>query len=236
MTEGAGKKSLVDAVDLYGKQLSSEWVAAYHRRLEPYLEYYRAMELIDPISPDVEIAPAVWSAVKDIYEHFGLAFAEVKKEILDMRDSAENLSRSDAKRCREKYYHDMVRVSIPHCMLTRQLSQVKVLIQLYVYIYLVFVLLHRLKTSLPMCAVLISSRSPKSFSSFPSRPCSSKAFLVLSNYNKDKTRSSLKDETVANIIHTKDLEPVVGNPAQPFSQEAVLNTKRALHVEHKLAL
>ena len=53
------------------------------------------------------------------------------------------------------------------------------------------------------------------------------------NYNKDKTRSSLKDETVANIIHTKDLEPVVGNPAQPFSQEAVLNTERAL--EHKLA-
>ena len=53
------------------------------------------------------------------------------------------------------------------------------------------------------------------------------------NYNKDKTRSSLKDESVANIIHTKDLEPVVGNPAQPFSQEAVLNTKRAL--EHKLA-
>ena len=56
------------------------------------------------------------------------------------------------------------------------------------------------------------------------------------NYNKDKTRSSLKDESVANIIHTKDLEPVVSNPAQPFSQEAVLNTKRALHVEHKLAL
>ena len=53
------------------------------------------------------------------------------------------------------------------------------------------------------------------------------------NYNKDKTRSRLKDESVANIIHTKDLEPVVGDPAKPFSQEAVLNTKRALM--HKLA-
>ena len=53
-----------------------------------------------------------------------------------MRDSAENLSRSDAKRCREnllKYYHDMVRVSIPHCMLTRQLSQVKILICIYLF-------------------------------------------------------------------------------------------------------
>ena len=39
--------------------------------------------------------------------------------------------------------------------------------------------------------------------------------------------------SVANIIHTKDLEPVLADAKQAFSPETVLNMKRAL--EHKLA-
>lgn len=52
------------------------------------------------------------------------------------------------------------------------------------------------------------------------------------NYNKSKTRSSLHDDTVADIIHTMDLELVVADPTKAFTAETVLNTKRAL--EHKL--
>ena len=53
------------------------------------------------------------------------------------------------------------------------------------------------------------------------------------NYNKSKTRSSLADASVANIIHTKDLELIVADTTKAFSPEVVLNTKRAL--EHKLS-
>ena len=59
------------------------------------------------------------------------------------------------------------------------------------------------------------------------------SLFSIMNYNKTKSRSRLLDTSVANIIHTKDLEPIIADPSQAFSPEAVLNTKRAL--EHKLA-
>ena len=59
------------------------------------------------------------------------------------------------------------------------------------------------------------------------------SLLSVMNYNKDKTRSSLADTSVANIIHTKYLEPVLADAKQAFSPEIVLNMKPAL--EQKLA-
>ena len=59
------------------------------------------------------------------------------------------------------------------------------------------------------------------------------SLFSIMNYNKSKSRLRLLDTSVANIIHIKDLEPIIADPSQAFSPEAVLNTKRAL--EHKLA-
>ena len=58
------------------------------------------------------------------------------------------------------------------------------------------------------------------------------SLLSVMNYNKDKTRSSLADTSVANIIHTEDLEPVLADAKPAFYTDIVLNMKRAL--EHKL--
>ena len=46
--------------------------------------------------------------------------------------------------------------------------------------------------------------------------------------NKNKTRSWLADTSVANIIHTKDLEPVLADAKKALHQEMRLNTERAL--------
>ena len=59
------------------------------------------------------------------------------------------------------------------------------------------------------------------------------SLFSIMNYNKSKSQSRLLDTSVANILHAKDLEPIIADPSQAFSPEAVLNTKRAL--EHKLA-
>lgn len=80
-------------------------------------------------------------------------------------------------------------------------------------------------------------RQPESFAAIvfilPWETVLIESLFSVMNYNKDKTRSSLADTSVANIIHTKDLEPVLADAKQAFSPEIVLNMKRAL--EHKLA-
>ena len=53
------------------------------------------------------------------------------------------------------------------------------------------------------------------------------------NYNKDKKRASLNDETVASVIHTRDVPKVIDDVATPFAATDLdINVKRAL--EHRL--
>ena len=80
-------------------------------------------------------------------------------------------------------------------------------------------------------------RQPESFAAIvvilPWETVLIESLFRVMNYNKDKTRSSLADTSVANIIHTEDLEPVLADAKPAFYTDIVLNMKRAL--EHKLA-
>ena len=49
------------------------------------------------------------------------------------------------------------------------------------------------------------------------------------NYNKNKNRASLNDESVANIIHTRDVAPVTEYPAATFAAtNLAIDSKRAI--------
>ena len=52
------------------------------------------------------------------------------------------------------------------------------------------------------------------------------------DYNKDKKRSRLNGETVANIIHTRDIKNSIDNVYDSFSQDDIsLDTDRAsMHI------
>ena len=54
------------------------------------------------------------------------------------------------------------------------------------------------------------------------------SLFSIMNYNKDKKRSRLNDETVANIIHTRDIKNSIDNVYDSFSQDDIsLDTDRA---------
>ena len=57
------------------------------------------------------------------------------------------------------------------------------------------------------------------------------SLFSIMNYDKDKKRSRLNDETVANIIHTRDIKNSIYNVYECFSQDDVaLDTDRvSLH-------
>ena len=52
------------------------------------------------------------------------------------------------------------------------------------------------------------------------------------NYNKTKSRASLKDSSVANVLHTKAIEPVLASPLSPF--DITLKLKTNIPLEHRL--
>ena len=53
------------------------------------------------------------------------------------------------------------------------------------------------------------------------------------NYNKDKKRSRLKDSTMANILHTRDLPKIVDPELQGFENNIQLDIENSFN--HKLA-
>ena len=221
MTDGHAKRELVDSLDSVLKRLAQNFIASFDRRFAPYMEIYNAMELIDPTAPDTDVTSETWQAVKLICKRFDLDYKQTKKEIIAMRRDAVELSRLDSQLCKVnllKYYHEEVRcccalismthfLSLPCLRGTQVVTAAARCMHLERYAAVVFIL--------PWETVLIES------------------LFSTMNYNKSKTRSSLADASVANIIHTKDLELIVADTTKAFSPEVVLNTKRAL--EHKLS-
>ena len=57
------------------------------------------------------------------------------------------------------------------------------------------------------------------------------SLFSIMNYNKDKKRASLADESVASIMHTRDAEQAIADPAGMFPREIRLDLDRALRHE-----
>lgn len=112
MNDGYAKEELVRSVDLILHRLAEKFIASFDSRFAPYIEIYRAMELIDPTAPDRAVTRETWDAVRLICKCFKLDYTQTKKEITSMRRDAVELSRRDTQLCKEnllKYYHDEVR-------------------------------------------------------------------------------------------------------------------------------
>ena len=58
------------------------------------------------------------------------------------------------------------------------------------------------------------------------------SYFSIMNYNKSKARSSLKDESVANVLHTREAHSVLENPRSPFQNS--LKLRLDAHLEHRL--
>ena len=102
------KEAIVKEMDKLGHIFATKLRESLDARLEPYMDYYYAMELIDPTAP-AHIPDGAWEKVKDICNRYNLSFANVRSEIRGMRDDAVDLSRQEIIMCKEnllKFYRD----------------------------------------------------------------------------------------------------------------------------------
>lgn len=193
------KGDLVKEMDKLGHIFATKLGQSLDKRLEPYMSYYHAMELIDPTAP-AHIPDGTWEKVKDICNRYNLSFENVRSEIRAMRDDTVSLSLQELTMCKVnllKFYRDKY-LSTP---------EVRRRVHLDAYARVIF--------QLPIETVLIES------------------LFSIMNYNKDKKRSRLHDDSVASVLHTRDIPKVTKDVAAPFSEsDLTIDLKSAF--DHKL--
>ena len=112
-TPSIAKVGLVEAMDQIGTTFALDFVKSMDARLEPYMPYYEAMEVIDPTAANIHIKDAGWVAVEDLCKRYDLPFRELKLQIVEMRENVDDeLSAKDIQLCKENllcFYHQQVK-------------------------------------------------------------------------------------------------------------------------------
>ena len=89
------KTRLIALVKQECRSFSSILVASLRSRLRATWQHIQALELIDPLGPDLDqhATPAVWAALKDLCRRRGLNFYLCQQQILQLRTAAPGLDR-----------------------------------------------------------------------------------------------------------------------------------------------
>ena len=95
------KVSLINNIDMIANNVANELLNSLQVRLEPYMQFYLAMELIDPTAPASDPSPGTWSAVKEICIKYDLEYTNVRREIIEMRDDVIDLNNADIAKCKK---------------------------------------------------------------------------------------------------------------------------------------
>ena len=171
-----GKDRLVKLVKKECRSFCSILVASVRERLRTTWQHIQALELVDPLGPDLEThaTPAVWDALKDICNRRRLNYHNCKEQILTMRAQAENLDVESK---------SMIRMDL--CGYLRDRHAVHVMTQ----------------TESPtpdydkLCAVVFSIPLTSSFV---------ESLFSKMVYNQSKIRSRLRDSRLSSILHLHD--------------------------------
>ena len=95
-----GKDGLVESMNSLSFTVATKLVESLKSRLDPYMPYYSAIELIDSTTLRGIPLPTTWIAVDDICKKHDLNYTQVRSEILEMRDDSEDLSQADVILCK----------------------------------------------------------------------------------------------------------------------------------------
>ena len=85
--EGKNKTALIAMVKQECRSFASILVASFRSRLRKTWHHIQALELIDPLGPDIDqyATPDVWNGLKDICRRRGLDFHLCQTKILQIR-------------------------------------------------------------------------------------------------------------------------------------------------------
>ena len=99
------KEQLVKLLDGVGMALSKAIIASFKVRAQPYMPFYRAMQLIDPLGPMIGVDGAgagadAWAAVNtmcETYDNLDIDPAQLRVAVLGERQKVDMLSTLDTK-------------------------------------------------------------------------------------------------------------------------------------------
>ena len=85
-----GKNELITLVKKECRSLSSVLVGSIKERLSSTWNHIQALELIDPLGPEIDrhTTPDVWVALRDLCERRDIDFDSVQSDIIEMRSAA----------------------------------------------------------------------------------------------------------------------------------------------------
>ena len=210
--EADGKSALVAVVKKEARAFASIFVGSVKRRLSATWNHIQCLELIDPLGPChlTYAKPAVWRALRDLYDRrdiqakTGKDFADCREEILAMRASAPGLDPQSKALIRSDLCA-YLRERREGFLLTRDESKTPAYDALCVAIF-----------SIPLSSSFVESLFSK---------------MV---YNQHKIRSSLKDQTMSDILHMHDV--VLADPQKCLTGALQLKIMAPTQIRDKLTM
>ena len=210
--EALGKRELVAAVKKEARAFASIFVVSVKRRLSSTWNYLQCLELIDPLGPChlTYAKPEVWAALRDLYERrdiqakTGKCFAECRDEILSMRASAPAL---------DPMSKALIRSDL--CAYLRERREG-------------FILTND-ESPTPAYDALCTA-----FFSIPLSSSFVESLFSKMVYNQSKIRSSLKDQTMSDILHMHDV--VLADPQKCLSGVLKLKVVVPTSIRDKLTM
>ena len=174
--EAADKGELIKLVKMECRAFSSIIVRVLRSRLRSIWQHIQALELIDPLGPDLDqyATPAVWNALKDLCDRRGIDFHACKEQIIELRAEASALDK-DSKA--------MIRMDLVQYLRDRQ--------QMYS--------MTKVESPTPaydeLCQVVFSIPLTSSFV---------ESLFSKMTYNQSKIRTRLMDTTMSSILYLHD--------------------------------
>jgi hypothetical protein len=204
--EALGKTDLVNLVKKEARAFASVFVTSVKERLKNTWDYIQALELIDPMGPELEryATPAVWEAYRDLCGRRGVDYDDCKEQLLAMRSEVPSLDVTSKA---------MIRTDL--CGYLRHRHSVFVTTSTesptpqYDLICMAFF-------SIPLASAFVESLFSKMA------------------YNQHKIRSRLKDDTMSSILHVHDA--VVPNPQRCLTGEIQLKAMAPREFQDKLVM
>ena len=189
-----GKQPLVKLVCLECRSFCSVLIDAVRARLKPTWDYIQALELVDPMGPDMTrfAKPTVWEALQDLCKRRDINFDSVRQQIIDEHASMLSLPKDT----KNRIIHDLVgycrdkRAALAQANLATDTAE-----------------LDKLRCAVFSIA-LVSAFVESLFSKM--------------DYNQSKIRSRLADDTMTAVLHVHDA--VVADPMKPLETGMTLKT------------
>ena len=199
--ETEGKDDLVTLLKKECRSFASIIVRVLRRRLRSTWQYIQALELIDPLGPELELyaTPAVWDALKDLCRRRDIDFYKCQEQINDLRSQSKHL---------DKESKAMIKMDLAQYLRDRQ--------QMYV--------MTQIETETPdydeLCQAVFSIPLTSSFV---------ESLFSKMAYNQSKIRSSLADATMSSILHLHDATLPDPNFKLPSAMMLKVCVPRSLH-------